>query len=138
MSAVRSAETRAETVPENERDHNVEDEYENQDQKEQLYLDVLYTISNTVGAPAPGGQVSNKIKMDEIITVTVMMKVINMKNNTNSNVYTLVLIPLASPTHCEYVTNKFCGCFYSIPLNFTANLLIVEYVQFDPVALVTQ
>lgn len=59
MSAVRSAETRAETVPENERDHNTaEDEYENQDQKEQLYLDVLYTISNTVGAPAPGGQVS--------------------------------------------------------------------------------
>lgn len=66
MSAVRSAETRAETVPENERDHNVEDEYENQDQKEQLYLDVLYTISNTVGAPAPGGQVSNNIKMYEI------------------------------------------------------------------------
>lgn len=27
------------------------------DQKEQLYIEVLYTIANTVGAPAPDGQV---------------------------------------------------------------------------------
>lgn len=58
MSAVRIAETRAETMPENERDMQ-EDELERPEYKEQLYVDVLYTIANAVGAPAPGGQVNN-------------------------------------------------------------------------------
>lgn len=56
MSAVRVAETRAETMPDNERDLQ-EDEMERPEYKEQLYVDVLYTIANAVGAPAPGGQV---------------------------------------------------------------------------------
>lgn len=58
MSAVRIAETRAETLPENERDPQAdEDIADRPEQKEQLYIDVLYTIANSVGAPAPGGQV---------------------------------------------------------------------------------
>ena len=58
MSAVRIAETRAENVPENERDPQADEQVnERPDHKEQLYVDVLYTIANTVGAPAPGGQV---------------------------------------------------------------------------------
>lgn len=58
MSAVRVAETRAETLPENERDHQADEEIaDSPGQKEQLYIDVLYTIANSVGAPAPGGQV---------------------------------------------------------------------------------
>lgn len=64
MSAIRNAEARAEKIPEQEFDPQAqqqqlqEDELERPDQKEQLYIDVLYTIANTVGAPAPGGQVS--------------------------------------------------------------------------------
>lgn len=64
LSAIRNAEARAEKVPEQEFDPQAqqqqlqEDELERPDQKEQLYIDVLYTIANTVGAPAPGGQVS--------------------------------------------------------------------------------
>lgn len=58
MSAVRIAETRAETLPENERDPQADEEIaDSPEQKEQLYIDVLYTIANSVGAPAPGGQV---------------------------------------------------------------------------------
>lgn len=58
MSAVRIAESRAETLPENERDPQAdEDIMDRPEQKEQLYVDVLYTIANSVGAPAPGGQV---------------------------------------------------------------------------------
>lgn len=58
MSAVRTAETRAETLPENERDPQADEEIaDSPEEKEQLYLDVLYTIANSVGAPAPGGQV---------------------------------------------------------------------------------
>lgn len=57
MSAVRIAETRAETLPETERDMQ-DDEVERPECKEQLYVDVLYTIANAVGAPAPGGQVN--------------------------------------------------------------------------------
>lgn len=62
MSAVRIAETRAETMPDNERDAQ-EDEMERPEYKEQLYVDVLYTISNAVGAPAPGGQVCVKFEI---------------------------------------------------------------------------
>lgn len=59
MSAVRVAETRAETLPENERDPHADEEIaDTPNEKEQLYVDVLYTIANSVGAPAPGGQVS--------------------------------------------------------------------------------
>lgn len=58
FSAIRVSETRAETLPENEREQPVEDEMDRPENKEQLYVDVLYTISNTVGAPAPGGQVN--------------------------------------------------------------------------------
>uniref|UniRef100_A0A182KCG4 Uncharacterized protein n=2 Tax=Anopheles christyi TaxID=43041 RepID=A0A182KCG4_9DIPT len=56
MSAVRAVETRAETLPENDNDRLLEDDIERSEQKEHLYLDVLYAIANTVGAPAPGGQ----------------------------------------------------------------------------------
>lgn len=63
MSAVRAIETRAETLPENERQLNQhgnngdDDVLERPDEKENLYMEVLHTIANTVGAPAPGGQV---------------------------------------------------------------------------------
>uniref|UniRef100_A0A182IW05 Uncharacterized protein n=1 Tax=Anopheles atroparvus TaxID=41427 RepID=A0A182IW05_ANOAO len=57
MSAVRAVETRAEILPENDTDRLLEDDIERSEQKEHLYLDVLYAIANTVGAPAPGGQV---------------------------------------------------------------------------------
>ncbi|XP_053675331.1 BAI1-associated protein 3 [Anopheles nili] len=56
MSAVRAVETRAEILPENDTDRLLEDDIERSEQKEHLYLDVLYAIANTVGAPAPGGQ----------------------------------------------------------------------------------
>lgn len=64
MSSIRAAEARAEIVPENEKEPpgqvhvNEDDAFDNPEQREQLYLDVLHTITNTVGAPAPGGQVS--------------------------------------------------------------------------------
>lgn len=57
MSATRSLEKRAETVLENEREGQMDDSIERPDELEQLYVDVLYTVANTVGAPAPGGQV---------------------------------------------------------------------------------
>ncbi|XP_055527058.1 BAI1-associated protein 3 isoform X4 [Wyeomyia smithii] len=56
LSAVRAVETRAEVLPENDNDRLLEDDIERSEQKEHLYLDVLYAIANTVGAPAPGGQ----------------------------------------------------------------------------------
>ncbi|XP_052860569.1 BAI1-associated protein 3 [Anopheles cruzii] len=56
MSAVRAVETRAEVLPENDNERLPEDDIERSEQKEHLYLDVLYAIANTVGAPAPGGQ----------------------------------------------------------------------------------
>ncbi|KAL7732073.1 hypothetical protein ACLKA6_015835 [Drosophila palustris] len=57
MSATRAAESRAEANPENERDPPApEESIDRQDEKEKLYVDVLHTIANTVGAPAPGGQ----------------------------------------------------------------------------------
>lgn len=52
-------ETRAEVLPESETDRLLEDDIERSEQKEHLYLDVLYAIANTVGAPAPGGQVTS-------------------------------------------------------------------------------
>ncbi|XP_058835851.1 BAI1-associated protein 3 isoform X4 [Topomyia yanbarensis] len=60
LSAVRAVETRAEVLPENDNDRLLEDDIERSEQKEHLYLDVLYAIANTVGAPAPGGQYSEK------------------------------------------------------------------------------
>lgn len=66
MSAIRNAETRAERVPDLEQkleQHQIqlqqqqEEEYMHPEKIEQLYIDVLYVITNTVGAPAPGGQV---------------------------------------------------------------------------------
>lgn len=52
------SETRAETLLESEREPPTEEDIERPDEKEHLYVDVLYTIANTVGAaPAPGGQV---------------------------------------------------------------------------------
>ncbi|XP_035788392.1 BAI1-associated protein 3-like isoform X2 [Anopheles albimanus] len=56
MSAVRAVETRAEVLPENDSERQPDDDVERSEQKEHLYLDVLYAIANTVGAPAPGGQ----------------------------------------------------------------------------------
>lgn len=62
MSATRAAEARAESLHEQEREPPkiAEDSIESQEQKEKLYLEVLNTIANTVGAPAPGGQVRTK------------------------------------------------------------------------------
>lgn len=58
MSAVRNAETRAETLPEKEHDSQaIEELTESPEGKEHLYVDVLRTIGNSVGAPTPGGQV---------------------------------------------------------------------------------
>lgn len=58
MSAVRSAETRAETLPDKEHDPQADEEIsDTPEEKEQLYVEVLHTIGNAVGAPAPGGQV---------------------------------------------------------------------------------
>lgn len=58
LSAVRAAEARAEAVLESEREPVHAEDIERPDQKEELYMDVLYSIANTVGAPAPGGKVS--------------------------------------------------------------------------------
>lgn len=58
MSAVRAAEARAEAMPIEEKDTIKEEEIENDNEKEQLYMDVLYTIANTVGCQVPGGQVN--------------------------------------------------------------------------------
>lgn len=58
MSAVRTAETRAEMLPEKEHDGQANEDFiDTPDEKEQLYMEVLQTIANSVGAPAPGGQV---------------------------------------------------------------------------------
>lgn len=59
MSAVRTAETRAEMLPEKEQDAQMmnDDFTDTPDEREQLYIEVLQTIANSVGAPAPGGQV---------------------------------------------------------------------------------
>lgn len=55
MSAVRTAETRAEMIPEKEHDAQASEEInDTPDEKEQLYIEVLQTIANAVGAPAPG------------------------------------------------------------------------------------
>ncbi|CAD7082875.1 unnamed protein product [Hermetia illucens] len=56
MSAVRAAETRAETLSENEREPQCDEFLDRMEEKEKLYVEVLHTIANTVGAPAPGGQ----------------------------------------------------------------------------------
>jgi BAI1-associated protein 3 len=57
MSAVRAAETRAEQIPVDEKETIKEDEIETVNEREQLYVDVLYTIANCVGCQQPGGQV---------------------------------------------------------------------------------
>lgn len=58
MSAIRHAEARAENILDNEREQIADPDMDRPDHKEQLYVEVLYTIANTVGAPAPGGQVN--------------------------------------------------------------------------------
>lgn len=64
MSAVRTAETRAELLPEKEHDgQSNEDFTDTPEEKEQLYIEVLQTIANSVGAPAPGGQVCTLIPL---------------------------------------------------------------------------
>jgi hypothetical protein len=57
MSAIRAAEANAEKMPTDERENQKEEEGERWEHKEQLYIDVLYTIANTVGCQVPGGQV---------------------------------------------------------------------------------
>lgn len=67
MSAVRTAETRAEMIPEKEHDLQASEEItDTPDEKEQLYIEVLQTIANAVGAPAPGGQVCIKNHLRKI------------------------------------------------------------------------
>lgn len=58
MSSIRAAETRAEALPVDEKESIKEDEIETVNEREQLYMDVLYTIANAVGCQQPGGQVS--------------------------------------------------------------------------------
>lgn len=57
---MRAAEARAEIIPDNEREPTTDEDQQQQlqhpEQKEQLYVDVLYTIANSVGQP--GSQVS--------------------------------------------------------------------------------
>lgn len=62
MSATRAAEARAEAHHDQERETPkiAEDSIENQEKREKLYVEVLNTIANTVGAAAPGGQVRSK------------------------------------------------------------------------------
>lgn len=57
MSSIRAAETRAEAMPVDEKETIKEDEIETVNEREQLYMDVLYTIANSVGCQQPGGQV---------------------------------------------------------------------------------
>jgi hypothetical protein len=57
MSSIRAAETRAEAMPVDEKETIKEDEIETVNEREQLYMDVLYSITNTVGCQQPGGQV---------------------------------------------------------------------------------
>lgn len=57
MSAVRAAETRAEQMPIDEKETIKEDDIETVNEREQLYVDVLYAIANSVGCQQPGGQV---------------------------------------------------------------------------------
>jgi BAI1-associated protein 3 len=56
MEAEQAAEARAEILPDTEREPDPDDDIERPNEKEQLYIDVLYTIANTVGAQV--GQVS--------------------------------------------------------------------------------
>lgn len=60
LSSMRAAEARAEIIPDNEREPTTDEDQQQQlqhpEQKEQLYVDVLYTIANSVGQP--GSQVS--------------------------------------------------------------------------------
>lgn len=56
MSAVRNAETRAETLPEKEHNPQATEDYtESPEEKELLYIETLRIIGNAVGVP--GGQV---------------------------------------------------------------------------------
>lgn len=57
MSSIRAAETRAEAMPVDEKESIKEDEIETVNEREQLYMDVLYTITNSVGCQQAGGQV---------------------------------------------------------------------------------
>lgn len=65
LSSMRAAEARAEIIPDNEREPTADEEQQHQlqhpEHKEQLYVDVLYTIANTVGQP--GSQVSENIRV---------------------------------------------------------------------------
>jgi hypothetical protein len=56
MEAIQAAEARAEIQPVTEREIDPDDDMERPEDKEELYIDVLYTIANTVGAQV--GQVS--------------------------------------------------------------------------------
>lgn len=58
MSSIRAAETRAEAMPVDEKESIKEDEIETVNEREQLYMDVLYTIANSVGCQQPGSQVN--------------------------------------------------------------------------------
>lgn len=58
MSSIRAAETRAEAMPVDEKDTIKEDEIETINEREQLYMEVLSAISNSVGCQQAGGQVS--------------------------------------------------------------------------------
>lgn len=57
MSSIRAAETRAEALPPDEKGSMSEDEIETSDEREKLYMDVLHTITNSVGCHQQSGQV---------------------------------------------------------------------------------
>jgi hypothetical protein len=60
MSSIRAAETRAEAMPVDEKESIKEDEIETVNEREQLYMDVLSSITNSVGCQQAGGQVDRK------------------------------------------------------------------------------
>lgn len=63
MSSIRAAETRAEAMPVDEKDTIKEDEIETTSEREQLYMEVLSAISNSVGCQQPGGQVRESLML---------------------------------------------------------------------------
>lgn len=99
MSSIRAAETRAEAMPVDEKESIKEDEIETVNEREQLYMDVLYSITNTVGCQQPGGQV---------------MKILSNTQSSTFNVSFLLFLflPAVRPLQRRNVHNS-STCFRS-------------------------